>query len=112
MKLSDAWSRGRIQAGRGAAGGGVTMADVAQFLDDHVGRASGADQGQLAGKYDFVVEWAQDPDSKLPEGVVDSDDPDQLSHWNVEALGFRRVSTQAAGGHAGGKDHIERPSEN
>ena len=28
------------------------------------------------------------PDSKLPEGFVDPNDPDRLSHWNIDALGL------------------------
>lgn len=90
---------------------GVTMGDVAQFLTIMSGGHPVQDHTGLAGKYDFVVEWVQDPDSKLPDGVVDSDGPDTLSYWNMEALGFRRVSIKLPMDTLV-IEHMERPSEN
>jgi uncharacterized protein (TIGR03435 family) len=90
---------------------GVTMADVAQFLTIMSAGHPVQDHTGLTGRYDFVVDWAEDPDSKLPEGVIDSNDPDTLSHWNLEALGFRRTPIKLPTDTLI-IDHIEKPSAN
>jgi uncharacterized protein (TIGR03435 family) len=88
----------------------ATMVDLAQSLSmaahhpvqDHTG---------LTGHYDFVIDWISDPDSKVPEGYIANDDPDPLSHWNIEALGVRRAPIKIPGDILV-IDHIEKPSEN
>ena len=90
---------------------GVTMGDVAQFLTGMSGGHPVQDHTGLTGRYDFVVDWVEDIDSKLSEGVVGSNDPDTLSHWNLEAIGFRRVSIKIPVDTLV-IDHIEKPSEN
>ena len=89
----------------------ASMADLAQNLSmDSMGHPV-QDHTGLTGRYDFVVNCVSDPDSKVPEGVVAFDDPDPLSHWNIDALGLHLiplripVDTLVI-------DHIEKPSEN
>ncbi|HEY4382508.1 MAG TPA: TIGR03435 family protein [Acidobacteriaceae bacterium] len=69
------------------------------------------DHTGLAGHYDFVLNWVQDPDSKLPEGVTPFGDPDPLSHWDINGLGLRvtpiKIPAQTLA-----IDHIEKPTEN
>jgi uncharacterized protein (TIGR03435 family) len=89
---------------------GATMADLAYDLSITTGHPV-QDHTGLTGRFDFVINWVVDPDSKLPEGAVSSDDPAPLSHWDIESLGLRvapvklPVDTLVI-------DHIERPSEN
>jgi uncharacterized protein (TIGR03435 family) len=89
----------------------ATMADLAHALSlistghpvqDHTG---------LTGHYDFIVTWVQDPGSKVPEGTVDPNDPDPLSHWNIGALGLH-VAPIKLPADTLVIDHIDRPSEN
>jgi uncharacterized protein (TIGR03435 family) len=75
----------------------ATMADFATRLR---GMAGGpvVDRTGLTARYDFTLNWlSSDPDEKRP-GLVDLDDPDKLSHWNLRALGL----------HA---DHVKLPIE-
>ena len=58
-----------------------------------------------------MLNWVDDPDSKLPEGAIDSDDPDPLSHWNIDGLGLRVTPTKIPADTLV-IDHIEKPSEN
>jgi len=89
----------------------ATMADLAQNLSMSSMGHPVQDHTGLTGHYDFIVNWVSDPDSKIPEGVIDSNDPDPLSHWNIDALGLHLtpiklpVDTLVI-------DHIEKPSEN
>jgi bla regulator protein BlaR1 len=89
----------------------ASMADLAQNLSMNSMGHPVQDHTRLTGHYDFVINWVSDPDSKLPEGVVDSNDPEPLSHWNIDALGLHvtpinlPVDTLVI-------DHIEKPSEN
>jgi bla regulator protein BlaR1 len=90
---------------------GATMTDVAGVLSMQSGGHPVQDHTGLTGRYDFIVNWLDDPDSKLPPGVVDSDDPNPLAHWGIESAGLRLtpikipVDTLVV-------DHIEKPSEN
>jgi uncharacterized protein (TIGR03435 family) len=89
----------------------ATMTDLAQNLSMNSMGHPVQDHTGLTGHYDFVVDWASDPDSKVPEGSISFDDPDPLSHWNIEALGFRRVPIKIPADTLV-IDHIEKPSEN
>jgi uncharacterized protein (TIGR03435 family) len=89
----------------------ATMEGFAQYLSIRAVGHPVLDHTGLTGHYDFVLNWVQDPDSKFPEGVTDSDDPDPLSHWDIEALGFRRVPIKLPADTLV-IDHIEKPSEN
>jgi uncharacterized protein (TIGR03435 family) len=87
----------------------VSMSAFAQHLR---GIAGGPviDRTGLTGKYDFRLSWVGlDPDEL--EGVVSSDDPYPLSHWNFGALGLRVEPIQIPSEHIV-IDHIEKPSEN
>jgi uncharacterized protein (TIGR03435 family) len=87
----------------------VSMSTFARQLR---GMAGGPviDRTGLTGKYDFSLNWlSQDLDER--EGVVSSDDPDPLSHWNLGALGLRVERVQISTEHIV-IDHIEKPSEN
>jgi len=88
----------------------ATMDDFAQFLAFRANRPVENHTG-LTGHYDFVMRWADDPDSTLPPGVVSTDDTDPIRHWDVGALGFHlqpiRVPADTLV-----IDHIERPTEN
>ncbi len=90
---------------------GVTMADLAQHLTINSGGHPVRDHTSLKGHYDFVLNWVQDPDSKLPEGVTSTDDPDPLSHWDIDGLGLR-VTPIKIPADTLVIDHIEKPSEN
>ena len=48
------------------------MADLAQQLSMNSLNHPVQDHTGLTGRYDFVVTWVSDPDSKVPEGVIDS----------------------------------------
>jgi uncharacterized protein (TIGR03435 family) len=89
---------------------GASMADIAQVLSGTIRRPV-QDHTGLTGRYDLVLNWVQDPDSKLPKGFVDPNDPDPLSHWNIDALGLRATPINIPA-EALVIDHIERPSEN
>jgi len=90
---------------------GASMADFARFLPMRVGGRPVLDHTGLTGRYDFVVNWVDDPDSKLPAGVISSDDPDPLSHWDIESLGFHLVPIKIPA-QTLVIDHIEKPSAN
>jgi uncharacterized protein (TIGR03435 family) len=89
----------------------ATMDDFAQYLSMRAVGHPVLDHTGLSGHYDFVLNWVQDPDSKLPEGVTSFDDPDPLSHWDINALGLHvtpiKIPAQTLV-----IDHIEKPSEN
>jgi uncharacterized protein (TIGR03435 family) len=89
----------------------VTMADFAQHLTINSNGHSVQNHTGLTGHYDFVLNWVQDPDSKLPEGVTSSDDLDPLSHWDINGLGFHVTPIKIAADTLV-IDHIEKPSEN
>jgi uncharacterized protein (TIGR03435 family) len=89
----------------------ATMADFAQYLSMRAIGHPVLDHTGLTGHYDFVLNWVQDPDSKLPEGSISGDDPDPLSHWDINGLGLHVTPTNIP------VDtlmiaHIEKPSEN
>ena len=74
----------------------VTMSGFATQLRGTSGGAV-VDRTGLTGRYDFTLSWhSSSPDERL--GIVDSDDPDKLSHWNLGALGLRA-------------DHVKLPTE-
>jgi uncharacterized protein (TIGR03435 family) len=90
---------------------GATMTDLAQILSQISTGHPVQDHTGLTGHYDFVVNWISDPDSKMREGLISPDDPDPLSHWNIDALGLHvapiKLPTDTLV-----IDHIEKPSEN
>jgi uncharacterized protein (TIGR03435 family) len=88
----------------------ATMTDLAQTLSAFSSRPV-QDHTGLTGRYDFVVNWVSDPDSKVPEGFINPNDPDPLSYWNIEALGFNHVPIKIPVDTLV-IDHIEKPSEN
>ena len=127
-RLTDSKPVATLPVGMKLAGGGVmvgyargekpiqtfysaTMADFAQYLSMMSMGHPVQDHTGLTGHYDFVLKWVQDPDSKLPEGVTSFNDPDPLSHWDIDSLGLRLapaklpVETLVI-------DHLEKPSEN
>ncbi len=75
---------------------GATMADFASHLSQSSGGHPVQDHTGLTGRYDFVVNWVADLDSRMPEGVISSDDPYPLSHWDIEALGPSPRTHQAS----------------
>ena len=89
----------------------ATMDDFARDLSMMSNCHPVQDHTGLTVHYDFVLNWIQDPDSKLPEGVTSTDDPDQLSHWDIDALGLR-VTHAKLPADTLVIDHIEKPSEN
>jgi uncharacterized protein (TIGR03435 family) len=90
----------------------ASMADLARNLAGKGGRLRPVlDRTGLTGRYDFVLDWVDDPDSTLPVGVIDSDDPDPLSHWDLDRFGLR-TSPIDIPAETLVIDHIERPSEN
>jgi uncharacterized protein (TIGR03435 family) len=89
---------------------GTSMTEFAQQLSMMSGGHPVLDKSSLSGKYDFVLVWG-DTEPGQREGVISSDDPNPLSHWDVNALGLElksiKVPTETVV-----IDHIERPSEN
>jgi uncharacterized protein (TIGR03435 family) len=91
---------------------GASMEAFARQLSMMSGGHQVQDRTGLAGHYDFALSW-QDVDLEHPErqGLVSSDDPDPLSHWDLDSLGLKvvriKVPTETVV-----IDHIERPSEN
>lgn len=69
------------------------------------------DQTGLKGRYDFHLNQVLDPDPKLSPGLVDSQDPNRLSHFDFGALGLRCTPIQLPD-ETLVIDHIQRPSEN
>jgi len=90
---------------------GASMADFARFLPMRIGGRPVLDHTGLTGRYDFVVNWVDDPESDRPAGAASSDDPDPLSHWDIESLGFRLTPIKIPANTLV-IDHIEKPSEN
>jgi uncharacterized protein (TIGR03435 family) len=90
---------------------GATMADVAQFLSMISAGHPVLDHTGLAGRYDLIVNWLDDPDSKLPAGVVGSHDTNTLSHWDFEPTGLHLAPIKIPADTLV-IDHIEKPSEN
>lgn len=90
---------------------GVTMADVAQHLTINSGGHPVEDHTGLTGRYDFVLNWLDDPEHPGREGVISLSDPDPLSHWDINSAGLRltpiKIPAQTLV-----IDHIEKPSEN
>jgi len=89
----------------------ATMADLTDFLS---GRSAGhpvEDHTGLTGRYDFVLNWVDDPDSKLPPGYTDWDDPNSVRHWDVQPLGLHLTPAKIPIDNLV-IDHIEKPSEN
>jgi bla regulator protein blaR1 len=98
------WRRGEARRMRFY---GATMAALARTLSqgkvqDHTG---------LTGRYDFTVNWMDDPDSNVAADIVSFDDSEPLSHWDIDALGLHLrpikvpIDTLVI-------EHIEKPSEN
>ncbi|MGA1980917.1 MAG: TIGR03435 family protein [Acidobacteriaceae bacterium] len=90
---------------------GTTMAELADYLTKNSLGHPVQDHTGLTDRYNFVVSWVDDPGSNRPEGIVSLNDPDVLSHYDIEALGLRRVPIKLAAD-ALVIDHIEKPSEN
>jgi uncharacterized protein (TIGR03435 family) len=90
---------------------GATMADFAADLSQMSTGHPVLDHTGLTGHYDFVLTWVDDPDSKVPAGAISSDDPDPLSHWNVDALGLHVTPTKIPADTLV-IEHIEKPSTN
>jgi uncharacterized protein (TIGR03435 family) len=89
---------------------GVTMTELAQHFSMMNGHPV-QDQTSLTGRYDIVLNWVDDPDSKLPPGAIDSNDPDPMSHWDIETFGLRANPIKLPADTLV-IDHIEKPSEN
>ena len=90
---------------------GVTMADLAQHLTINSGGHPVEDHTGLTGRYDLVLNWVDDPDHPGREGVISLDDPDPLSHWNIESAGLRLTPVKLPADTLV-IDHIDKPSEN
>jgi uncharacterized protein (TIGR03435 family) len=89
----------------------ATMADLAQILSVYAPGHPVQDHTGLTGHYDFVVDWIPYPNSKVPVAYVDPNDPDPLSHWDIESLGLHLVPIKIPA-ETLVIDHIEKPSEN
>jgi len=87
-----------------------SMADLTFALSGFAGHPV-EDRTGLTGRYDFVVDWIPDSDSKVSVAYTDPNDPDPLSHWNLDALGIRVVPIKVPTDTLV-IDHIEKPSEN
>lgn len=90
---------------------GVTMADLAQHLTINSGGHPVQDHTGLVGHYDLILNRIDDPDHSGREGVSPANDPDPLSHWDINALGLRLVPIKIPADTLV-IDHIDRPSEN
>lgn len=90
---------------------GATIAEFTEHLAIMSHGHPVQDHAGFTGRYDFVLNWVDDPDSKLPAGAISPDDPNPLSHWDIDALGLHLtpiklpIDTLVI-------DHIEKPSEN
>lgn len=89
----------------------ATIADLAYALSLGSNGHPVQDHTGLMGHYDFIISWISDPNSKMPEGVMGPNDPDPLSHWNIEALGLSYAPIEIPADKLV-IDHIEKPSEN
>ena len=87
-----------------------SMTDLTFALSGFAGHPV-QDRIGLTGRYDFVVDWLPYSDSKVSVAYTDPNDPDPLSHWNLDALGIRVVPIKVPTDTLV-IDHIERPSEN
>lgn len=90
---------------------GATMAEFARHLSDTSKGHPVEDHTGLTGRYDFALSWVTDPEHPERDGLVSSDDPDPLSHWDLNALGLRLVPMKIPIDNLV-IDHVERPSEN
>jgi uncharacterized protein (TIGR03435 family) len=89
----------------------ATMADLAEALS-HISAGNPVrDHTGLTGHYDFIVNWVEDPNSKVPAGFIDPNDPDPLSRLNIDALGLH-VAPIKLPADTLVIDHIEKPTEN
>jgi len=88
----------------------ATMSDLA-FQLSLLGGQPVADHTGLTGHYDFSLGWITDPEHPERDGIVSSEDPDPVSHWNVNALGLRVVPMKMPIDNLV-IDHVERPSAN
>jgi uncharacterized protein (TIGR03435 family) len=89
----------------------ATMADLAQILSVYAPSHPVQDHTGLTGHYDFVVDWIDDPTSKIHEATTNPNDPDPLSRWDLDTLGLRYVPIKIPADTLV-IDHIEKPSEN
>ncbi len=85
----------------------ATMDDFASFLSDASAGQPVQDHTGLTGHYDLIIDWISDPDSKIPPGYVAADDPDPISHWNIEDLGIKRVPIRIPGRYPRYRPHRE-----
>lgn len=90
---------------------GATMTEVARDLSQSSGGHPVQDDTGLAGRYDFTVNWVDDPDSKMPAGVIAFGDSDPLSRWDIDAVGLHLKPIKVPVGRLV-IEHIERPTEN
>jgi uncharacterized protein (TIGR03435 family) len=86
-----------------------SMDAFAQFLRRLAG-APVMDRTGLTGKYDISLNWLSQGMDET-EGVVSTNDPYPLSHWNFGALGLKVERVQIPTEHIV-IDHIEKPSAN
>ena len=89
----------------------ATMADLGEILSHVSAGHPVQDHTGLTGHYDFVVNWVEDPNSKVPAGFIDPNDPDPLSRLDIDALGLH-VTPIKLPADTLVIDHIEKPSEN
>lgn len=90
---------------------GATMADFVWELSMASGGHPIEDHTGLAGRYDIALSWITDPEHPERDGLVSPNDPDPLSHWDLNALGLRLVPMKVPIENLV-IDHIERPSGN
>ena len=81
---------------------GLSLASAGHPIEDHTG---------LTGRYDFPLSWITDPEHPERDGLVSPNDPDPVSHWDLNALGLRLVPMKVPIDNLV-IDHVERPSEN
>jgi uncharacterized protein (TIGR03435 family) len=113
VKLADGgilvpWQRGQAVITRYY---GATMVDLARQLSIYSQGHPVEDHTGLTDRYDFSLSWITDAEHPERDGMVSSTDPDPLSHWDLNALGFRLVPMKVAIDNLV-IDHIEKPSEN
>ena len=90
---------------------GATMADLANQLSMSSNGHPVEDHTGLTARYDFDIGWIGDPEHPERDGVIMFDDPNPVSHYDVEALGLRVAPVKIAIDNMV-IDHIEKPSEN
>jgi len=69
------------------------------------------DRTGLTGRYDFTLSWLSSGPEEQHVGAIDSDDPDKLSHWDLDAMGLRAERVKLPTEHIV-IDHVERPTQN